>query len=92
MNYEEIIEMVIDEITESALAKYRKENVEINELLEEQQEILEELDEAFCCSENSNLIERYIAQIHQVAFKERNYLYVQGMKDSISLLKELKII
>lgn len=31
-------------------------------------------------------------QIHRVAFKERNYLYIQGMKDSISLLKELKII
>lgn len=37
MNYEEIIEIVIDEITELALAKYRKEDVEINELLKEQQ-------------------------------------------------------
>lgn len=92
MDKEQIFEVAIRELTENAL-EIRRENLpetelelysEIENLSKDVQDILNELSE-----EQRNTIESYIDQKEYAADKECLFLYTQGAKDVIALLKEL---
>lgn len=95
MDKEQIFEMAIRELTENAL-EVRRKNMheteselyfEIEKLSKEVQSLLVELSE-----EQHSIIERYIDKKEFAADKECLFLYLQGAKDVISLLKKLGVL
>lgn len=95
MDKEQIFEMAIRELTENAL-EIRRENLpeaelelysQIENLSKKVQGILNELSE-----EERNAIESYIDQKEYAADNECLFLYSQGAKDVIALLKELEVL
>ena len=95
MTEEEIYAMILDELMEHALQKHRDElaaegsdyNAELVPLSKEVDKILSELS-----PEHSDTISTYITKCALVAEKDCAFLYVQGAKDCIKLLKGLGII
>ena len=92
MNKEEIIAMVIRELTEKALAE-RRENLteeeeqlytEVGKLSEQARDIVKELPQ-----EEQQALDDYFVQTNLIADKECAFLYVQGAKDCVELLKKL---
>ena len=95
MDKEQIFEMAIRELTENAL-EVRRENMpetesklyfEIDKLSKEIQSILAELSE-----EQRNTIDRYIDKKEYTADKVCLFLYIQGAKDVIALLKKFGVL
>ena len=92
MDKEKIFEMVIREMTENALS-CRRENLEegeqqlymeVGSLSSQARDIVKELPE----EKQKNLID-YFEKTNMVADHECAYLYVQGAKDCVELLKKL---
>lgn len=95
MDKEQIFEMAIRELTENAL-EVRRENMheteselyfEIERSSKEVQSLLAGLSE-----EQRSIIERYIDKKEYAADKECLFLYLQGAKDVIVLLKKLGVL
>lgn len=92
--YEEIWEMVVTELTEQGIRDQREETPEIESLIEDQtnlsaqaQKYLASLD-----SEVRDTLTRYYEQAELIADKQIKYLYLQGAKDCVRLLKTLGVI
>jgi len=92
--YEEIWEMVVTELTERGIREQREQNPEIESLIEDQtalsaqaQKCLASLD-----SEVRDTLTRYYEQAELIADKQIQYLYLQGAKDCVRLLKTLGVI
>ena len=92
MDKEEIFEMVIREMTENALS-CRRENLEegeqqlyteVGSLSSRAQDIVKELSE-----EKQKILIDYFEKTNMVVDHECAYLYVQGAKDCVELLKKL---
>lgn len=92
MDRNEILELVIREMTEAALLE-RRENCgeeekqlykEAGELSEQRQRILEKLS-----PEEHQVLEDYFLKTSLIADHECRHLYVQGAKDCVRLLKKL---
>lgn len=91
----EILEMVVREMTERALAE-RRENCEeqerqlyekTGELSQKRQEILKKLS-----LEDRQVLEDYHVNNSLIADHECAHLYVQGAKDCVELLKKLGVL
>lgn len=95
MTEQELILMVIDEITEYKLSEYRQENrkvydklnAELTQLGDKMQIILSELPQ-----EKSEIIQSYISKNSSLADMDCTFLYMQGAKDCVKLLKKLGVI
>ena len=95
MTEEEIIKMVIDEITECRLGElreahneeYDKLTAEISALSGQMQAVLSELP-----AESAEVIDGYIAKTSALADKDCAYLYEQGAIDCVRLLKKLGVL
>ena len=95
MTENELMSMIIDEITEYRLSQYRKENAdEYSTLLEElarlsaeRQDILKNMD-----PKSAEIIEEYNSKTLSLADKDCAYLYTQGAKDCVKILKRLCIL
>lgn len=94
MEKDEIYEMVIREMTELAIQKRDEENPEENKLKKHIQELsiqvqkkMEELPE-----DVKKIITEYTEMSALAADHDCLYLYVQGAKDCIELLKRLGIL
>ena len=95
MEKEEIYEMVIREMTEAALSKRRKELSAEEKTLEEQSlSLSQQLQERMKSmpEEDRDLIEEYIKTTVMRLDHECQYLYVQGAKDCVELLKKLGVL
>lgn len=95
MDKEEIFEMVIRELTENALEK-RKENLcedeqqlyfEVGKLSVQAKKIVEKLS-----AEEQQKLDDYFTKTNLIADHECAYLYVQGAKDCVELLKKLGVL
>lgn len=92
MDKNEIFEMVITEMTEQALLERRKsceeeekqKYKELGELSLRRQAILENLSPG-----DRQVLEDYFVKTSLIADHECRYLYVQGAKDCVELLKKL---
>lgn len=95
MDKNEILEMVIRELTEQALVERRKDCDEqerklyekTGELSQKRQEILKNLS-----PEERQVLEDYHVNNSLIADHECAYLYVQGAKDCVELLKKLGVL
>ncbi|EAE8422333.1 hypothetical protein A0006_13605 [Listeria monocytogenes] len=92
MDKEEIFEMVIREMTENALSR-RRENLEegeqqlyteVGNLSLQARDIVKELSE-----EKQKILIDYFEKTNMIADHECAYLYVQGAKDCVEMLKKL---
>lgn len=90
-----IIETIISEITECALAVC-KENcdeyeqqlyTQVSELSKQKEKVIAKLTQ-----EERQILEDYIVKSSLIAQHECQYLYVQGAKDCIVLLKKLGVL
>ena len=92
MDKEEIYEMVITEMTETALLERRESCAEeekqlytqAGELSRKRQDILATLS-----PEERQVLEDYLVKTNLIADHECRYLYTQGAKDCVELLKKL---
>ena len=95
MDKQEIYEMAIQELTEHALVQRRerfseeeqKNYQELLELSRKKQDIMAKLS-----PEDSQVLDDYITKTHLAAQDEGEYLYIQGIKDSVKLMKKLEIL
>lgn len=95
MTEQELKEMIIDELKEHALENQRKKLTELNknytdELIRLSKEIEKIL--ATLPKESAEIINSYILKSSAVAENDCRYLYEQGAKDCVKLLKQLEIL
>lgn len=94
MQHDEILEMVITELTEQGYKQQRSENPEVNELVLRRIELSQRIQE--CVSplsqEAQDTLEEYHATMDILSGHQIRYLYLQGAKDCVSLLRELGVI
>ena len=95
MELEEIIKAAVQELTELALRNRREafseeekaHSGELLELSEKTKKILSRLP-----VQERQVVEDYMTAIHLTAQEECEYLYVQGAKDCVRLLKKLGVL
>lgn len=94
MQYDEILETVITELTERGYKQQRSENSEVNELVLRRIELSQRIQE--CVSplsqEAQDTLEEYHTAMDILSGHQIRYLYLQGAKDCVSLLRELGVI
>lgn len=95
MSEQEIFSMIIDELTEHALEERRKElaaknkdyNADLLPLSRQLETIVSRL-----LKEDADIINRYINKSSAIADGDCTFLYIQGAKDCVRLLKGLGVI
>lgn len=94
MQYDEILEMVITELTERGEKQQRKENPNFNELTLRRIELSGQVQE--CVSHLGQDVQDTLEEYHNtmdiLADHQIRYLYLQGAKDCVSMLRELGVI
>ncbi|MDR1704900.1 MAG: hypothetical protein LBS19_09505 [Clostridiales bacterium] len=93
-SYEEILEMVVSELTERGIKEQQEESAEIKAMLKGQAELsvmarecLAKLDAGI-----RHTLVRYYEQAEAIADAQIHHLYIQGAKDCVRLLKSLGVI
>lgn len=94
MTEQELISAVIDEITEHKLSHYRTKNKEYKELNTELMQLGSEMQAVLSelSAEKADIINLYIAKYAALADKDCAFLYEQGAKDCVKLLKRLGVL
>ncbi len=89
--FEEIMDMLITKLTEYGIHEQRNHTPEIDALIEDNvllsvqvKNVLRKLDEG-----SREILERYYEQSEKIADEQIKYLYIQGAKDCVQLLKKL---
>lgn len=90
MQYDEILEIVITELTERGHKQQRSENPEVNELALRRIELSGQVQEyvSRLSQDAQDTLEEYHITIDILSGHQIRYLYLQGAKDCISLLRE----
>lgn len=95
MSEEEILKMIIGELTEHALQERRKElasknkdyNAELTPLSKQVDVVLSRIPE-----DEADIVNSYITKSALAADKDCAFLYIQGAKDCVRLLKSLGVL
>lgn len=94
MQYGEILEMVIAELTERGYKQQRSENPEVNDLVLRRIELSQQVQKfiSSLSQEAQDTLEEYHTTMDILSGHQIKYLYLQGAKDCVSLLRELGVI
>jgi hypothetical protein len=94
MDFDEIMEMLITELTERGIREYRKENSDTDLLMNELVALSEKVQKCLLALDEQarSDFEHYINLIKTIADNQMRYLYIQGAKDCGRLLKSFEII
>lgn len=94
MKYEEIMDMVITELTERSIHRQREENKKIDQLIKRRIELAEQTQTyvAGVDSQLKRILEDYLEIIEEIYSQQTKYIYLQGAKDCIRLLKLLEVL
>lgn len=94
MQHDEILEMVITELTEQGYKQQRSENSEVNNLVLRRIELSQRIQEFVLplSQEAQDALEEYHNTMDILSGHQIRYLYLQGAKDCVSLLRELGVI
>lgn len=92
--YSELLDMVVTKITEYGIQEQRENVPEIDTLIKDNtvlsvkvKKVIEKLEEA-----SREILVRYYEQSEKIADEQIKYLYIQGAKDCIQLLKKLGVL
>lgn len=91
MDYEEIMDMIVGELTQRALSRQREEDENLDQLILRQAELrasieryLAKLDEP-----DRQIFQEYLVLNLEIWGFQEKHLYLQGAKDCVRLLKDL---
>lgn len=94
MEYEEIMDMIVGELTQRALNRQREEDENLDQLILRQAELrasieryLEKLDEP-----DRQIFQEYLELNLEVWGFQEKHLYLQGALDCVRLLKDLGVL
>lgn len=94
MEYEEIMDMIVGELTQRALSRQREEDENLDQLILRQAELrasierhLEKFDEP-----DRQIFHDYLELNLEVWGFQEKHLYLQGAKDCVRLLKDLNVL
>lgn len=89
--FDEIVDTLVTSLTEYGIQEQREAVPEIDTLIKdntalsvEVKKVLERLD-----GNSREILERYYEQSEKIADEQIKYLYIQGAKDCVQLLKKL---
>ena len=94
MEYKEITDMVVRELMERGLQQQRKEDQQLDSLIKRHVALHEQLEQ--CVSSlgetSKQLFSDYHKMITEIDVYQEKYLYIQGAKDCVMLLKSLEVL
>ncbi len=94
MEYEEILEMMLTELIERGYRQQRKEDEAMDRLVKRRIELKEQavLCTASLDKQTKQTLEEYFDTIDLIYGLQLKYIYLQGAKDCVRLLKTLDAI
>lgn len=94
MEFDEIFDSAITELTELALQRLRKEDGKLNKLIKRNVELSQQIENTLKNMNESDrkLFQEYYDDLQEISSKEMEHLYRQGAKDCVLLLKKMGVI
>lgn len=94
MEYEEILDMVVTELTQRAFNKQREEDESLRQMIGRRAELSVSLEQWIAALEEPErkLFEEYLEITLEIEGLQERYLYLQGAKDCVRLLKSLDVL
>lgn len=91
MEYEEIMDMVVGELTQRALSRQREEDESIAQLILRQVELRALIERCLAKLDkpDRHIFQEYLEHNLEVWGFQEKYLYLQGAKDCVRHLKDL---
>lgn len=93
MDYEEILDMVVTELTERSFQQQRTEDEQLDRLVKRRVELSGQVKQSIAGldTETRKLLTEYSEIIGKISERESKYIYLQGAKDCVRLLKALEV-
>jgi len=94
MQYDEILRTAITELIELCFKQLRRENPEVDELTCRRIELSRKVQQCTSClsKEIQDTLEEYHSTMDILSGHQIEYLYLQGVKDCVFLLREMGVI
>lgn len=93
MDYEEILDMVVTELTERSFQQQRTEDEQLDQLVKQRVELSEKVKQstAGLDAETRKILSEYSGVVGKINERESKYIYLQGAKDCVRLLKAQEV-
>lgn len=91
-NVKEALDELITELVEKALEEKREGDEEYKKNYQEMTDKINKFSEEYLSREEQKEFEDIISLMYSNAGDEAEYLYIQGIKDGIALLKKIGVI
>lgn len=94
MEYKEIMDYILKELVEQSFRRQRAENPVLDRLITRHVALHDELEQRVSVmnEETKKLFEDYNAIAMEIDSYQEQYLYFQGIKDCVMLLKSLGVL
>ena len=94
MEYDEIVDMVVTELTERSFQQQRAEDEQLDRLVKRRGELSEQVEQitAGLDAEARTFLTEYSEVVGKISERESKNIYLQGAKDCVRLLKALEVI
>lgn len=94
MEFDEIFDSAIMELTELALQRLREEDENLDKLIKRNVELSQQIENALKNMNESDrkLFQEYYDDLQDISSKEMEHLYWQGAKDCVLLQKKMGFI
>jgi hypothetical protein len=94
MEYKEIMDRIVKELMEQSFRKQRAENPDFDRLITRHVALQDEMEQRMSVlgEETKKLFEDYHQIITEIEAYQERYLYMQGAKDCVMLLKFLGLL
>ena len=94
LEYDEIVDMVVTELTERSFQQQRAEDEQLDRLVKRRGELSEQVEQitAGLDAEARTFLTEYSEVVGKISERESKNIYLQGAKDCVRLLKALEVI
>ncbi|WP_411677793.1 hypothetical protein [Caproicibacter sp.] len=94
MEYDEIVDMVVTELTERSFQQQRAEDEQLDRLVKRRVELSEQVEQitAGLDAETRTFLTEYSEVVGKISERDSKNIYLQGAKDCVRLLKALEVI
>lgn len=94
LEYDEIVDMVVTELTERSFQQQRTEDEQLDRLVKRRVELSKQVEQitAKLDAEAWAFLAEYREVVGKISERESKNIYLQGAKDCVRLLKALEII
>lgn len=94
LEYDEIVDIVVTEVTERSFQQQRAEDEQLDRLVKWRVELSGQVEQvtAGLDAEARAFLTEYSEVVGKISERESKYIYLQGAKDCVQLLKRLDVI